>query len=172
MQLFTNNADSSLNGAIDSAALSLTLKTGEGAKFPAPTGGDFFLATLYQKVGAAEINHEIVKCTARAGDVLTVVRAQEATTAKSFGNGDPIELRLTAGAAQAALASSASASVLTLTRTTGRITSVTEDGVTTTITYNADGTVNTVSYPRNGKTRTETYAYTSGALTGMTATEA
>ncbi|WP_025915797.1 hypothetical protein [Herminiimonas sp. CN] len=104
MQLFTNNADSELNGAIDAAALSITLKTGTGAKFPTPTVGDYFLVTLYQKVGAAEINHEIVKCTARAGDVLTVVRAQEGTTAMAFSNADPIELRMTAGAAQAAVA--------------------------------------------------------------------
>lgn len=99
-QLFTNNADSELGGAIDTAALSITLKVGGGAKFPSPTGGDFFLATLFQRVGAAEANHEIVKCTARSGDVLTVVRAQESTTAKAFSNADPVELRLTAAAAQ------------------------------------------------------------------------
>lgn len=97
MQLFTNNADSVLNGAIDTTTTSITVKAGEGAKFPSPTGGDYFLVTLFQKVGAAEVNHEIVKCTSRAADVLTVVRAQEGTTSKSFGNADPIELRATAG---------------------------------------------------------------------------
>lgn len=107
MQLFANNATSELNGAITLGSLSITLKTGEGAKFPSPTGGDFFLVTLYQKVGAGETNHEIVKCTARTGDVLTVVRAQEGTTAKAFSNADPVELRETAGtlAAKAELAS-------------------------------------------------------------------
>lgn len=97
MQLFANNADSELNGAIASNTLSLTLKAGEGAKFPSPTGGDFFLVTLYQKVGATETNHEIVKCTARSGDVLTVVRAQEGTTARAFSNATPVDLRSTAG---------------------------------------------------------------------------
>lgn len=97
MQLFTNNADSVLNGAIDTTTTSITVKAGEGAKFPSPTGGDYFLVTLFQKVGATEVNHEIVKCTSRATDVLTVVRAQEGTVAKSFGNADPIELRATAG---------------------------------------------------------------------------
>ena len=97
MQLFANNADSKLNGAIDSAALAITVQTGEGARFPNPTGGDFFLVTLFDKVGAAETNHEIVKCTARAGDVLTIVRAQEGTTARAFGNDTPVELRVTAG---------------------------------------------------------------------------
>lgn len=97
-QLFANNAASELASGISSASLTLTLKTGDGAKFPTPSGDDFFLVTLYQKVGQDEINHEIVKCTARAGDVLTVIRAQEGTTARAFSADDPVELRLTAGA--------------------------------------------------------------------------
>ena len=100
-QLFANNAASELASAVASDALSLTLRTGDGAKFPTPAGGDFFLVTLYQKVGQDEINHEIVKCTARAGDVLTVVRAQEGTTARAFSVDDPVELRLTAGSMSA-----------------------------------------------------------------------
>lgn len=100
-QLFANNAASELASAVTSGAVSLTLKTGGGAKFPTPSGGDFFLVTLYQKVGQDEINHEIVKCTARAGDVLTVVRAQEGTTARAFSVYDPVELRLTAGSMSA-----------------------------------------------------------------------
>lgn len=60
---------------------------------------------------------------------------------------------------------------LTVNYTAGRVTSIVQDGVTTTITYNADGTVHTVSYPIGSLTRTETYAYTAGVLTGMTATE-
>ncbi len=99
-QLFANNAASELASAVTSGAVSLTLKTGDGAKFPSPVGGDFFLVTLYQKVGQDEINHEIVKCTARSGDVLTVVRAQEGTTARAFSAGDPVELRLTAAWAE------------------------------------------------------------------------
>lgn len=97
MQLYANNADSKLNGAISDSTLSLTVLTGAGARFPSPTGGDFFLLTLFDKVGAAEVNHEIVKCAARSGDVLTVVRAQEGTTARAFGDATPIELRVTAG---------------------------------------------------------------------------
>ena len=99
MQLFANNADSELNGAITSVSTSITLKTGGGAKFPTPTGGDFFLVTLFQKVGITELNHEIVKCTARSGDVLTVVRAQEGTTGFAFSNADLVELRWTSGSA-------------------------------------------------------------------------
>lgn len=97
MQLFANNADSSLNGAIASDTAVLVLKAGEGDKFPSPTNGDFFLVTLFQKEGTTELNHEIVKCTSRVGDNLTVVRAQEGTTAKAFNSGDLVELRVTAG---------------------------------------------------------------------------
>jgi YD repeat-containing protein len=56
--------------------------------------------------------------------------------------------------------------------TSGRITSVTADGVTTTVTYNADGTVHTISYPIGSLTRTETYSYSGGLMSGMTAVEA
>ena len=95
-QLFANNAASELASAVTSGAVSLTLKTGDGAKFPSPSGGDFFLVTMCEKVGQTEVNHEIVKCTARSGDVLTVTRAQEGTTARAFSADTPVELRLTA----------------------------------------------------------------------------
>ena len=100
MQLFANNADSSLNGAIAPDTLALTLKAGEGSKFPSPSNGDYFLVTLFQRVGTTELNHEIVKCTSRVGDNLTVVRAQEGTTAKAFNSGDLVELRFTKGTAE------------------------------------------------------------------------
>ena len=61
----------------------------------------------------------------------------------------------------------------TVAYTGGRVTSVTEDGVTRTITYDAQGRVNTIAYPRGSKTRTETYTYNgAGKYTGMTAVEA
>ena len=51
---------------------------------------------------------EIVKCTARSTDTLTIVRAQEGTTASAFSSSDKVELRITAGvmgpAAQSGLA--------------------------------------------------------------------
>ena len=96
-QLFANNAASELASAVASGAVSLTLKTGDGAKFPTLAGGDFFLVTLYQKVGQDEVNHEIVKCTARTGDVLTVVRAQEGTVAVAWPSATAVQLRVTAG---------------------------------------------------------------------------
>jgi hypothetical protein len=93
-QLFTNNASSTLASGITDTATSMTVATGHGARFPAITGADYFLVTLEKVDGT----REIVKVTARSGDVLSgLVRAQEGTTAVAFSTGDVVELRVTAG---------------------------------------------------------------------------
>ena len=95
-QLFTNNAFGSLAGSVNGAATTFVLASGNGAKFPSPTGGDYFLATLIGLDGnGAESVWEIVKCTARSTDQLTVVRAQEGTAATTWNAGTRIELRWT-----------------------------------------------------------------------------
>ena len=81
-----NRAISSLAADINSTATSLTVQTGDGAKFPQPGNG--FNIT---------IEDEILKCTARSTDTLTVVRAQEGTTAAGHVAGKAVELRITAG---------------------------------------------------------------------------
>ena len=96
-QLFTNNAFGSLAGSVNGAATTFVLASGNGAKFPSPTGDDYFLATLIGLDGnGAESVWEIVKCTARSTDQLTVVRAQEGTTATTWNAGTRIEIRWTA----------------------------------------------------------------------------
>lgn len=92
----SNNGSSSLAGAITAAATAISVSSGEGARFPALGVGDWFMATLVKIVAGAE-QREIVKVTARTGDALTVVRAQEGTVATTFSAGDRIENRLTAG---------------------------------------------------------------------------
>jgi len=89
--LFENNAFSLLTASIASGDLALTVTGGDGALFPAPTGSDYFYATLIDTSN----NLEIIKCTARTTDTLTIVRAQEGTTARAFAIGDRIELRIT-----------------------------------------------------------------------------
>lgn len=89
---FANSAYATLASGINSSATSITLTTGQGARFPSLAGGDYFFATLIDTSN----NLEIVKCTARSTDVLTVVRGQESTTARAFSTGDRIELRITA----------------------------------------------------------------------------
>ena len=95
--LFSNNARSSLNEAITNSATTITLTNGDGNLFPVITGSDFFFLTLAEtNSSGTEIAWENLKCTARSGDVLTVVRGQEGTTGTAWPSGTPIELRVTA----------------------------------------------------------------------------
>ena len=89
---FTNNAASTLAGAINSSVTSLTVASGQGALFPSLGAGDYFYCTLANTAGTVEI----VKVTARATDVFTIVRGQDNTTATSWSLGDKVELRLVA----------------------------------------------------------------------------
>ncbi len=74
---------------------------------------------------------------------------------------------------QAIATATAPTGAMSVTYNAGRVSTITEDGVTTTITYDGAGRVSTISWPRNGKTRTETYSYNgAGQVTGMNATEA
>lgn len=91
-RLFANNATSTLAAAIVAADTSLTLATGEGALFPSPSGGDFFDLTLTQD--GNETSWEVVKCTARSGDVLTVERGVYGFTAADWASGSMAELRI------------------------------------------------------------------------------
>lgn len=95
-QLFTNNGASTLASGITNVATSMTLATGTGSRFPALSGGDWFMLTLTQ--AGSETSWEVVKVTARSGDVLTIVRAQEGTTAAAWATSDKAELRVTAAA--------------------------------------------------------------------------
>jgi hypothetical protein len=90
--LFSNNASGALASSITTSSTTITLTTGAGAQFPAITGSNYFYATLTDSSN----NLEIVKVTARASDVLTVVRAQEGTTARAYAAADKLELRVTA----------------------------------------------------------------------------
>jgi len=92
--LFTNNAATALAVAITPTDTVLQVVAGTGQQFPSPTGGNYFMLTLIQ-INNPEIS-EIVKCTARVGDVLTVVRGQENTQPQIFNISDNVELRITA----------------------------------------------------------------------------
>jgi hypothetical protein len=89
---FANNAFSTLAAGINASVTSLAVASGEGARFPALSSGQYFYATLIDSSN----NLEIIKCTARSSDTLTIVRNQESSGAKIFSSGDRIELRLTA----------------------------------------------------------------------------
>lgn len=89
-----NNAVSRLANAVTTLSTELSLTAGDGSKFPALSAGDWFPLTVISSNGSLEI----MRCTARAGDVLTVTRAQEGTPTRSFFAGDRVELRMTAAA--------------------------------------------------------------------------
>jgi hypothetical protein len=89
----TNNATGVLASNLASGATSLTLQTGQGARFPTITGTNYFWGTLID----ASNNIEIVRCTAHtaASDTFTITRAQQSTTAKAYVAGDRFEMRVT-----------------------------------------------------------------------------
>jgi hypothetical protein len=90
--LYTNNAFSTLASGITDVATTITVAAADGALFPSPTGTNYFYATLIDTSN----NLEIVKCTTRSTDTLTVVRGAESTVARAYSSGDRIELRVTA----------------------------------------------------------------------------
>lgn len=110
MRLFSNNAESTLAAPVSNVALSIQVATGEGARFPAPTGGEFFHLTICKVTGGVENTIEIVKVTARSSDILTVERAQEGTTAQTYTTGDRVSVRFTAAPANEFAAHQASTS--------------------------------------------------------------
>jgi hypothetical protein len=84
--LYKNNAESTLNGPLTIGATTLVLATGHGSRFPSPGANEYFHITLFEKnTGGDEINYEIVKCTARSGDTLTVVRDAEGIVVANGG---------------------------------------------------------------------------------------
>jgi len=88
-----NNARGFLSTAVTGTDTQLLLTTGTGAAFPVLSAGDSFFATVVSVDG----QFEIVRVTGRTVDTLTVQRAAEGTTAKSFNPGSLVELRVTVG---------------------------------------------------------------------------
>ena len=88
--VFKNNAKTTLGSSLTNSATSATVT--DGSVFPSLAAGEFFFCTFDDGT-----NNEIVKVTARSSNTLTIVRAQESTTARAFSSGDAAELRLTAG---------------------------------------------------------------------------
>jgi len=87
-----NNAVSLITTPISASDVGLAVTSGDGSKFLTLASWDYFYASLTSLAGTSEI----VKVTARAGDTMTIVRAQEGTSANSFPADSRIELRVTA----------------------------------------------------------------------------
>lgn len=92
-QLYTNNALGKLLTGVGTGDTTLTLEAGQGALFAAPSGGDYQIVTLCDNL---ETVFEMVRVTARTGDTLTVTRAQEGSSAQTWGVGTKVYSSLTA----------------------------------------------------------------------------
>lgn len=86
--LISNNAGSLLAAGISNSDLSLSVLSGDGAKFPDTSSGGHFYATLIEGVKV-----EIVKVTSRVVDAFTIQRGIDSTTAQAFTSAARIEQR-------------------------------------------------------------------------------
>lgn len=95
MLLLKNNAFSALAAALNNTDTTLVVQTGTGDRFPIVVAPDTALVTLQD----ASNNIEIVRVTARASgsDSMTIQRAQDGTSARSWNIGDVAEIRLPVG---------------------------------------------------------------------------
>lgn len=94
-QLFKNNVSGVLASQLLAAGTSMALV--DATNFPSP-GSDHYLVTLIGLNGnGQESSWEIVKVTGKSGNTLTVVRAQESTSAATWPAATRVEMRLTAG---------------------------------------------------------------------------
>lgn len=92
-QLFANNASTLLTGDITIGSTTLSVTAGDGVLFPAPTGQDFFLATIHNDDFS---EWEIVRVSARSADTFTVSRAEEGTP-QAWTTGARVSANLTKG---------------------------------------------------------------------------
>ncbi|WP_181261351.1 hypothetical protein [Pseudomonas aeruginosa] len=83
VRAWINNWKTTLSAGLSPGELSLTVPDAAAALLPL-SGGNWVLLTLADDAGA---QHEIVKATARAGGVVTIERAQEATAAGNWPAG-------------------------------------------------------------------------------------
>jgi hypothetical protein len=80
LQLWANNISVRLGGPVAIDATAIELASGAGGQIGlSPTGGEYFLVSL-----VSGTNLEVVRCTARSTDTLTVIRAQEGTSARAW----------------------------------------------------------------------------------------
>ena len=85
-----NNVSSTLATPISASDTGMVVVDGD--QFPTLTGAEYFYATLMSPAGTTEI----VKVTARVANAMTIVRAQDGTSAASFTSGALVEMRVTA----------------------------------------------------------------------------
>lgn len=97
VRLYVNNYSTKLTAQLLVGGLTANVTPGDGAALAAAGGGgNWFIGTLRRMSGFKDVAREIVKITARATDALTIVRAQESTSALQFEIGDQLDIDFTA----------------------------------------------------------------------------
>lgn len=95
--LLANNVVTTLSSDLSSAATDMVVV--DGSRFPTPTTGEYFYATLIAPNGALEI----VKVATRVSNSMGIARAQEGTLAQAFAAGSRVEMRVTAASIRDAI---------------------------------------------------------------------
>lgn len=90
-----NNASSLVVGTLSASATTLNVTTGEGGNFPSTFP---YLLTIWTGSDVGDDSGmEIVRCTGRTTDALTIVRAQEGTSDVEHSAGEYVAILTTAG---------------------------------------------------------------------------
>lgn len=97
--LWSNDATTTLAAPVTNIATTAILATGSGVLFPTPAGSQYFVATFVD--AATGLLNEIVHVTNVTGDLVTMVRAQEGTTALNWSANDLFSNLVTAGTLEA-----------------------------------------------------------------------
>jgi hypothetical protein len=96
VRLYVNSYSTRLTAQLTAGATTANVTAGDGAALAGANGTDFFYGTLRRVTGYKDVAREIVKITNRSTDALTIVRAQESTSALQFEVGDILDIDLTA----------------------------------------------------------------------------
>jgi len=97
--LFANQAQTTLALPITSTQTTITVASGTGTYFPAPSTNQSITLTIVSALSG--LITEIISCTNITGDVLTVARGQEGTVARAWNQGDFVINMMTAGTGNA-----------------------------------------------------------------------
>lgn len=95
-EVYKNGARGRLNAGIAAGDLTLTLRSAQGVLFPAWAGVDYSWGLLEQGPASNPTKREFVQFTNRSTDLLTMVRAQQGSSALAFDKGARVSLPLTA----------------------------------------------------------------------------
>jgi hypothetical protein len=155
----SNFGYSTVTVAPSPAASGTTLTVADGAAFPS---ADFNVTIWPADVQPLRTNAEIARCTSRTGNVLTIVRAQEGTSARTVVAGDQIANSITVK-----IVTDIEAAIITNALTAIRVSASTTSNLLSALTFsNANG----VTFGLDASTLTASvntnYAGTNGAITG------